>query len=232
VREAGLELAASGRDLECKRRLGMSDRDLKRRAAVLDALAAKWRSANPKPRGRRMLGAPQPFLFEPGDCFVYPTSEGRVRNPYVSPAKEDWFYKTYPWERDGWAAAIVLHTVHRFETFARYLVAILRHDGESEPAIDLFPALSILHSNTFMTTPMRRVHLVSTTRVHLKRIGVTVVGNLQVNRKLVESTFAKELARSGRDFANDAWTLPDMYSYRPERLAPADVEDPLATFLA
>jgi hypothetical protein len=231
VREAGLELVDGGADLESKRRLGMSDRDLKRRAAVLDGLAAKWRSANPKARAREMLRAPQPFLLETGDCFVYPTSEGRVRNPYVSPAKEEWFYKTYPWEREGWAAAIVLHTTHRFATFARYLVAILRYDGEGEPAIDVFPTLSILHSNTFMTTPMRRVHLVSTTREHLKRMGVAVVGNLQVNRTLVESTFAKELARSGREFANDAWTLPDMYSYRPERLAPADVEDPLATFL-
>ena len=231
VREVALELVASGHDLECKRRLGMTDGALARRAALLDALAAKWRSRNPRVRARRMVHAPQPFLLEIGACFAYPTSTGRVRNPYVSPAKEETFYKTYPWQQDGWAAGIVLDTVHRFETFARYLVAILRYDGDTEPGIDLFPRLSILHSNTFMTKPTRRVHLVGTTRLHLKRMGVAVVGNLPVNRALVESTFARELAHSGREFANDAWTLPAGYRYRREQLGPADVDDPLAAFL-
>lgn len=232
VSETALALIDGGGDLESKRRLGMSDRDLRRRGAVLDELAAKWRGANPKPRDRRMLKGPQPFEVVPGDCLAYPTSEGRVRNPYVSPAREESFYKTFPWEQDGWAAAVVLGCVHRFETFARYLVAILRYDGRDEPTLELFPTLSILHSRTFAFEPVRRVHLVSTTRVHLKRMGVTVVGNLPVNTRLVEKEFARELGCGGRDFANDAWTLPDMYGYNPERLSPADVRDPIATFLA
>ena len=154
-----------------------------------------------------MLHAPQPFVLETGTCFAYPTSAGRVRNPYVSPAKEEiGFTRRIRGSKTAGRPRIVLHTVHRFETFARYLVAILRYDGDTEPAVNLFPALSILHSNTFMKKPMRRVHLVGTTRVHLKRMGVAVVGNLPVNRGLVESTFARELARSGREFANDAWT--------------------------
>ena len=176
VHEAALALIDHGRDLASKRRLGMSDRDLKRRAGVLDELAAKWRSVNPKPRGRQMLKSPQPFLLAAGDCLVYPTSEGRVRNPYVTPAQEEWFYKLHAWERDGWAAAIVLGCTHRFETFARYLVAILRYDGDTEPAIELFPSLSILHSRTFAHTPERRVHLVSTTRLHLKRMASSPPG--------------------------------------------------------
>jgi len=231
VNEAALALIDSGADLDSKRRLGMSDRDLRRRGVVLAELAAKWRSTNPKPRDRRMLKAPQPFEIVPGDCFTYPVAAGRVRNPYVSPAREERFYKAYPWEQDGWAAAIVLACVHRFETFARYLVAILRYDQEARPTIDLFPTLSILHSSTFAHKPLRRVHLVSTTRTHLKRMGVEVVGNLAVKERKVDREFARELTRAGREFANDAWTLPDMHAYRPERLAPADVRDPIAAFL-
>ena len=231
IRDAALAIVANGTDLESKRRLGMSDRDLARRAVVLDELAAKWRSPNPKPRDRRMLKEPQPFLLQSGDCLTYPTSQGRVRNPYVPPAREAGFYKNFPWERDATAAAIVLACVHRYETFARYLVALLRYDGGGEPALDVFPTLSILHSRTFAFEPQRRVHLVSTTRTHLKRMGISVVGNLPVNRAAVAQEFAGELGRSGREFANDAWTLPDTYRYQPERLAPADVRDPVAAFL-
>jgi hypothetical protein len=232
VRDTALALIDGGGDLASKRRLGMSERDLRKRSAVLDDLAGKLRTTNPKPRDRRMLEAPQPFELVPGDCFTYPTSEGRVRNPYVSPAREEQFYKAYPWEQDGWAAAIVLGCTHRFETFARYLVAILRHDGSDAPALETFPTLSILHSRTYANAPLRRVHLVSTTRTHLKRMGVTVVGNLPVNARKVEKEFARELRRNGRELANDAWTLPDTYRYKPERLAPADVRDPVAAFLA
>jgi hypothetical protein len=231
VFEAAFGLVEDGTDLESKRRLGMSDRDLKKRGAVLATLAVKWRTANPTPRDRRVLNAPQPFLLMPGDCFSYPTSEGRVRNPYVSPAQEDKFYEVHPWNQDGCAAAIVLACVHRFETFARYLVAILRYDGEDDPVADVFPTLSILHSRTFSPKPQRRVHLASTTRTHMKRMGVSVVANLPVNGRKVEKEFAHELRRPGRELANDAWTLPDTYRYQPDRLSPADVRDPIAAFL-
>ena len=231
VRDGALALIDDGRDLEEKRRLGMSDRDLAKRTAVLEGLATKWRSGNPKPRNRRILSAPVPFVFAPGDCFTYPTSKGQTRNPYVSPAGEEQFYEAYPWERDGWAAAIVLSCVHRFDTFARYLVALLRYDGDTEPALDAFPTLSILHSRTYAFKPARRVHLVSTTRLHLRRMGVSVVGNHPVNERKVESEFRRELGLAGRELANDAWTLPDTYGYQPERLAPADVRDPIAAFL-
>ena len=231
VSQTALELVTKGGDLKSKRRLGMSERDLKRRAAVLDELAAKWRSPNPKPRDRRVLREPQPFLFAPGDCITYPTSEGRVRNPYVTPAREAGYYKLFRWQRDGSAAAIVLACVHRHETFARYLVAILRHDRNEAPVLDDFPKLSILHSRTFARKPERRVHLVSTTRMHLKRMGIDVVGNLPVNAHKVAKEFRRELESAGREFANDAWTLPDTYHHQPERLAPADVRDPIAAFL-
>jgi len=231
VEEAAVSLVDGG-DLDAKRQLGMAERDLKRRAVVLDTLAAKWRAANPQPRSRQMLKSPQPFILRAGDCVTYPTSIGRVRNPYVSEAREGTFYETFPWEGDSWAAAIVLACRHRYETFARYLIAVLRRAGANPATLEEFAGLSILHSRTFAPAPMRRVHLVSTTRMHLKRMGVVVVGNRRVDDARVADAFPHELTRSGRDFANDAWTLPDTYRHKPDRLAPADVRDPVAAFLA
>jgi hypothetical protein len=162
-----------------------------------------------------MLTVPEPFVLTEGDCLVYPTSTGRVRNPYVSPRKEDWFYGLYPWTHDGWAAAIVLACRHRFETFARYLIALFRYDDPTRPEPDQFGDLSILRSGTFMPNPLRRVHLVSTTRQHLERMRVEVIANLPVNTNRVAEEFEDEPEMPGREFANDAWTLPDLHEHRP-----------------
>ena len=232
TRDEALRIIEEGVDLDAKRALGMDERGLARRARLLAELAEKWRSPNPEPRRRRVLEKPEPFVLEIGDCIVYPTARGRVRNPYVSPRKEEWFYGRYPWEQDGWAAAIVLARRHRFDVFARYLVAILRWHESTPPARADFAGLSILRSGTFMPTPQRRVHLVSTSRQHLQRMRVEVVGRLEVDDARVESEFAGELSRPGREFANDAWTLPDLYDHMPERLAPADIDDPVSRFLA
>jgi hypothetical protein len=178
-----------------------------------------------------MLARPQPFVLGLGDCLTYPTSMGRVRNPYVTPQREASFYTTHRWQEDGRAAAIVLHRLHRFETFARYLIAILRHDGDEQPTTAAVAGMSILRSRTFAPEPMRRVHLVSTTRLHLRRMRVEVVGTLDVDVEAVEREFARELRRRGGEFANDAWTLPDTFRHRPDRLAPLDVDDPVAAFL-
>jgi hypothetical protein len=231
VRDDAIRLVTSGADLEAKRLLGMSDRDLTRRARLLEQHAEKWRAANPKPRRRRMLEHSEPFVLEVGDCLTYPTAVGRVRNPYITPAREDRFYETYPWVPDAWAAAIVLARHHRFETFARYLIAVLRYHEQPRPDFERFGAMDILHSKTFMPTPLRRVHHVSTRRLHLERMRVEVVGNVSIAEQSVREAFANQLTTSGREFANDAWTLPDMYLHRPELLAPADVRDPIEAFL-
>jgi hypothetical protein len=119
------EIVSSGVDLECKRALGMGEKDLARRASVLSELAVKWARPNEKPMSRRVLAKPQPFVFEVGDCFVYPSSDGKPRNPYVSAKQEARFYGTYPWKQNGWGSAIVLSRSHRYGVFARYVIAFL-----------------------------------------------------------------------------------------------------------
>jgi hypothetical protein len=86
--ERAREIVSSAADLERKRDLGMGDRDLARQAKVLEELVARWARPNEKPRRRRILLKPEPFVFEVGDCFAYPTSDGTPRNPYVSAKRE------------------------------------------------------------------------------------------------------------------------------------------------
>ena len=211
--EAALRIVDDGSDLATKRLHGMRDRDLARRAKALDLLAQKLRSANPKPRSRRTLSAPEPFALEAGDCLVYPTSGGEVRNPYVGPRKEERFYAVHRWAADGWASAIVLACYRKHDVFARYLVALLRSDPERPPKPEEFAAFSILHTTKFGASPRRRVEAVTTTRLHLERMRVEIVGRLAIDAVKVATEFASDrppISKHGddRNFANDAWIDP------------------------
>ncbi len=95
-------IIVEGTDLAMKRALDMSERDLRQRGRMLDELAAKWQTPNPKPRPRRVLAKPEAFLLEVGDCLRYPASRGSVRNPYVGPRQEASYYALYTWDPDGW----------------------------------------------------------------------------------------------------------------------------------
>jgi hypothetical protein len=207
----------------------MSDRLLARRAKTLDLLAQKWRAPNPKPRSRRMLIEPEPFVLEVGDCIVCPASGGEVRNPYVGARKEERFYAIHQWVADGWASAIVLARYRKYEVFGRYVVALLRSDRGVRAAASEFAAMSILHTTRF-GPPRRRVEAVTTSRLHLERMRVEIVGRLAVDDAAVAREFAPDrppISSHGdnRDFANDAWVD------RPSREVVA-IDDPIARYLA
>ena len=218
--DAALAIVEHGADLAEKRDLGMGEQDIGRRAKVLDALAVRWRSPNPRPWSRKLLAEPEPFVLEAGDCLVYPTSKGQSRNPYVGPGAA-W----YRWEPDGWGAAVVLGQHHRFDWFARYLVAVLRSDSTRPAEAAEFAGLSILNSIAFSNPPRRRVHVVSTSKLHLGRMCVEFVGRLPVDAEAVRADFELLFARDGTDFANDAWT----HAPRGEALS---VADPIARYLS
>ena len=96
------DLIRSGADLVAMRGLGMAEKDLARRAKALSDLSAKWAAPNPKPRGRKMMTEPEPFVFDEGAVVRYPTSAYAPINPYF-PAK-----MIADWTQDGWGAFIVL----------------------------------------------------------------------------------------------------------------------------
>jgi hypothetical protein len=183
------EIVTKGADLAAKRTLGMSAADLKKRGKVLEELRAKWETANPKPRPRKMLKAPEPFLLHAGDCLLYPTSRGNPINPYVSDSGRAAYDALYNWKQDGWGTVLVLATFRRFDLFARYLVAVLDYAGTDRPALEQFRKLNILHANMGKATPVTRVHGTRTTAGHLKRMKIETAGRLPVNESRVGADF-------------------------------------------
>lgn len=227
--DLAFSIVADGVDLAAKQALGMSDRDLARRAKVLGALVEKWRTPNPKPRSRRMVTEPEPFVLNAGDCVLVPTSAGHPRNPYVTPGKEESYYARYPWNADGWAAIAVLARYHRYGVFARYLACELRKDPEIKPPFADFPSMSIRSTASVSGRVWRRLYPVSTTKQHLARMRVEVVGTLAIDQRVISHEFI-EIAKpvtnfDGTDLAN---RIGDDLIGQQELLT----DDPLAKYLA
>jgi hypothetical protein len=227
--ETARAIVADGLDLAAKRTLGMTERIIARRVAVLRDLADRLQRPNASPKPRRMFDGPEAFVMDAGDVLVYPTSKGDPRNPYVGPRKEERFYAMHPWEQDGWAMAIVLLRYHRYDVFARYVVALLRVDPASKPSMERLASRTIMHAARFAVyEPRRRVHKVSTSRQHLERMRVEVIGHVALRAEAVAADFAPDrppLAKYGeRELANEAWIERPGTETEP-------VDDPIAPYL-
>ena len=224
--EAARRIVADGQDLAAMRALGMSERDLQRRAHMLDALAARWQIPNPKPRPRRILTQPEPFVLEVGECLTYPLREGEPYNPYVGPRREEGFYGGR-WTPDGWGAACVLARWHQYDVFARYLMAVLRYHAPIKPALADLPGQSILSYRSVSGRSYRTIQVASTSREHLARMRVEIVGRLEVKPAAVAAEYAPEKLATwaSAEFAE--------YAHASPHLAQAVVvDDPLAPYLA
>jgi hypothetical protein len=226
--ETTLRIVAEGTDLAMKRALRMREPNLQQRARVLERLAAKWRTPNPKPRARRVLTKPEPFVLEVGDCLAYPLSKGELRNPYVSPREEERFYASYDWKKDSWGASIVLARYRRYDVFARYLVAELGTDLATRPSLADFQVASILHQRNPDGTTSRRVRAISTTRPHLRRMRVEIVGRLPID----EAGVAAEFGPGDRSAAQDNGGLAEFVDLDALSTKFVPAADPLARYLA
>ncbi len=128
------EIITGGHDLAAKRELEMSERDLKKRAKVLEQLLETWSKPHPKPKRVKKISGPEDFLFEVGEVVAYPTMEGAARpyDAYRFDPKED----PSPFQPDGWGAMIVLDRWHHDGFYARYLIALVMPDGTGLPSLE------------------------------------------------------------------------------------------------
>jgi hypothetical protein len=83
VRETALSIIDEGRDRAAVAALGMREPDLRRRDRMLAELRTRLVSA-PPPKPRTTLKNPQPYLFEIGDGYAFPTS-GAAASTRISP---------------------------------------------------------------------------------------------------------------------------------------------------
>jgi hypothetical protein len=227
-------IVADGTDVAKKRELGMGERDLARRSRLLARLATKWSVPNPTPRPRRIMTQGEAFTFHEGDCLVYPTSKGRLRNPYVSPAHEAEYDRIHPWSHDGWGAAIVLARRRQFDIFACHVIALLAASAPTKPDLGAFIGLRILHTEAPISLDQarserptrRRVQSITMSPAHRTRMRIEVLGRLPVRTDLVEQDIMPQVRRRHWDesLANAA-----LFGAVGARLV--DVDDPVARYI-
>ncbi len=170
------DLIRSGADLVAMRGLGMAEKDLARRAKALSDLSAKWAAPNPKPRGRKMMTEPEPFVFDEDAVVRYPTSAYAPINPYF-PAK-----MIADWTQDGWGAFIILRHFRRLEFFAVSLIGFLLPRPIGLCGIDGFPtrdAVVILELVTLSPLQARKMRL---EKIGQRKIDAERVAALPANR--------------------------------------------------
>lgn len=122
-------LIVEGEDLATKRNLGMSDRDLDRRRLVLEETLARWSAPHPKPKTRKPPPKVEPFLFEVGEVWIYPTMQYAARPFHAKDIDLSRFIS------DGWGAFAVLDRWHLNAHRACYLFALALPDEIEAPGL-------------------------------------------------------------------------------------------------
>ena len=117
VRDRALSIIEDGSDLATMAALGMDEKSLAKRRAMLEEL--RLRLAAPVLTAKRaaVLRAPQKLLFEVGDVLAYPVCKEDPINPYCVGPK--WATRNR-WVQDGWGAFAVAERGHVFEFLAWY----------------------------------------------------------------------------------------------------------------
>jgi hypothetical protein len=140
ARNKALEIINHRLDLSALQELGMSPSDLRKRKKILDELHARL-IAPPVSKPRPVLKAPQPFLMEIGDVFVYPTCAGDCINPYFKSKEMYKFHHkdgsvSWQWQQDGWAAMIAIDRGRAFEFLSWYRPLTLARATAEKPSLE------------------------------------------------------------------------------------------------
>jgi hypothetical protein len=231
VLERARKIIESETDLEVKQSLEMAPGDLKKRAAVLAKIGAKLAAPHPKPRGRRLLHVPEPFVLDAGACLAYCTQDGNAPNVYMRQSDIDRTFMP-----NGWGAFIVLARAHKLGYFARHLVARLAVEPKIKPTRESCAA-SRLSANKFAWSrepPTPAVAWVDVTKPHLKKLGADPLGTLAVDGDAVRRTFDPAPTDEGRDWHTLCGLLQpyDTGARRPLNRAVRLRNMPLSRFLA
>ena len=183
--DTALAIIDSGRDLEMMARLGMSERDRGKRARTLAELRARLLSPPSEAKPRSVLRRPQPYLFEAGEVFVFPTAHGKCVNPYFS----DRSRIPGGWTQDGWGAGVIVERGRAFDFLTWYRPLITTRVEQVKPDLD-----------TILSHQQWRIDWPGTvTRLHIERMGIERAGVLDVDQAKLHARFPK--LPSGRSTA-------------------------------
>ena len=132
ARDRALAIISGGDDLAAMAALGMDEKSLTKRRAMLEELRRRIASPVEAAKPRAVLKAPQKLLLAAGEVVIYPTCKGAPINPYAV-GKEYAFVKA--WKQDGWGAFVVLERGLAFEFLAWYRAAVITDSVSIEPTL-------------------------------------------------------------------------------------------------
>ena len=84
--------------------LGMKPADLRKRAAKLGELRERIVAQPTASKARKTMRGPEPYVFEVGGVYCYPTRGGEMINPYMSPK----YFDRSTWSPDGFGLMLVI----------------------------------------------------------------------------------------------------------------------------
>ncbi len=208
-------LIETGEDLEVKRSLGMSPRDLEKRAKVLEEVLARWSAPHPKPKKRKATPAPEPFLLEVGEVWTFPAMHHAARPFHVKEADPAGFTP------DGWGAFAVADRFHSEGYRASYLFILAVAGGAARPDLEALRRAPV-QDCTFAisgppqswTYPMIFAARLAKRKQGLKAWEAVRAGTLPFDANLVRSHLPERLSSRGRYNARDpdgiAWLEEDL----------------------
>ncbi|MEO0428283.1 MAG: hypothetical protein AAF160_12695 [Pseudomonadota bacterium] len=217
------EIITSGADLAAKEALEMAPRDLAKRKVVLGQLLDRWAVPHPKPRKRKMMKGPEPFVFDIGDVWVYPTMNHAaipVQWGDYHPATIGDFFR-----RDGWGAMIVFDRWLHQDFHARYLIAVAWLEKGAEPTLEAVRAAPVdgwferdwlmedqvafvdLHSEMAFSTHFPKA------RKRLKALEAVRIGALPVDAATLRAK-ARVIVEQAFDRADGLASLPHLLTLR------------------
>jgi hypothetical protein len=96
--------------------LGMKPGDIRKRAANLAELRARILAQPETTSPRKTLSEPEPYVFEVGGIYAYPTQQGHPINPYLAPKS----FNRAAWSPDGFGLFLALGRGRAFDYLTWY----------------------------------------------------------------------------------------------------------------
>jgi hypothetical protein len=173
ARERASAIIATGADLAAMAALGMDERSLAKRRAVLEDLRRRIEASVVASKARTVLKSPQKFLLQSGEILTYPTCKGEPINPYA--VGKDWAF-VKAWKQDGWGAFVVAERGLVFEYLAWYRPLVICEPFLEEPtrAEILAPRMWLLRNpGTLVARHLENMALKSLGRVSIDEGALT-----------------------------------------------------------
>jgi hypothetical protein len=192
-------------------KLGMKPADLRKRAAKLGELRARIVAQPVGSKSRKTMQRPDPYVFEVGGVYAYPTRGGDTINPYMG-AK---YFDRSKWSPDGFGLMLVIGRGRAFGYLAWCQAA---------PSIEVVPSIP---DRTKLIGEIRwGLPIYGTcSPAHFRKIELEEIGVFPINPARLDHFFphlaqgttyaihdislANGMKISGREVAPRRWRRPD-----------------------